>query len=28
LGEMLTSHHEEKAAAGDTTRAYVRDFLR
>ena len=28
LGEMLTSHHEEKAAAGDTTRAYVRDVLR
>jgi glycosyltransferase involved in cell wall biosynthesis len=28
VGEMLTSHHEEKAAARDTARAYVRDVLR
>jgi glycosyltransferase involved in cell wall biosynthesis len=28
IGEMLTSHHEEKAAARDTARAYVRDVLR
>jgi glycosyltransferase involved in cell wall biosynthesis len=28
VGEMLTGHHEEKAAAGDTARAYVRDVLR
>jgi glycosyltransferase involved in cell wall biosynthesis len=28
VGEMLTGHHEEKAAARDTARAYVRDVLR
>jgi glycosyltransferase involved in cell wall biosynthesis len=28
IGEMVTSHHEEKAAAQDTARAYVRDVLR
>jgi len=28
IGEMVTSHNEEKAAAGDTARAYVRDVLR
>jgi glycosyltransferase involved in cell wall biosynthesis len=28
VGEMLTSHHEEKAQASDTTRLFVRDVLR
>jgi glycosyltransferase involved in cell wall biosynthesis len=28
VGEMLTSHHAEKAAATSTDRAYVRDLLR
>jgi hypothetical protein len=28
IGEMLTSHHEEKAQAAQTKRAYVRDVLR
>jgi glycosyltransferase involved in cell wall biosynthesis len=28
VGEMLTGHHEEKAAARDTARTYVRDVLR
>jgi glycosyltransferase involved in cell wall biosynthesis len=28
IGEMLTSHHEEKAQASQTKRAYVRDVLR
>jgi glycosyltransferase involved in cell wall biosynthesis len=28
IGEMVTSHNEEKAAARDTARAYVRDVLR
>jgi dolichol-phosphate mannosyltransferase len=28
IGEMLTSHHEEKAQAGRTVRAHVRDVLR
>jgi glycosyltransferase involved in cell wall biosynthesis len=28
VGELLTSHHEEKAAAASTNRAYVRDLLR
>src|SRR5207245_9233607 len=28
IGEMLTSHHEEKAQASQSKRAYVRDVLR
>jgi hypothetical protein len=28
IGEMVTSHNEEKAAARETARAYVRDVLR
>jgi hypothetical protein len=28
IGEMLTSHHEEKARAGQTGRPHVRDVLR
>jgi glycosyltransferase involved in cell wall biosynthesis len=28
IGEMLTSHHEEKAQASQVKRAYVRDILR
>jgi glycosyltransferase involved in cell wall biosynthesis len=28
VGEMLTSHHEEKAKASETTRRFVRDVLR
>jgi glycosyltransferase involved in cell wall biosynthesis len=28
IGEMLTSHHEEKAQAAQSKRAYVRDILR
>jgi dolichol-phosphate mannosyltransferase len=28
IGEMVTSHHEEKSAARDTARSYVRDVLR
>jgi glycosyltransferase involved in cell wall biosynthesis len=28
VGEMLTSHHEEKAQASETTRRFVRDVLR
>ena len=27
VGEMLTSHHEEKAAATNAGRAHVRDVL-
>ena len=28
VGELLTSHHEEKAQGSDTVRTYVREVLR